>query len=128
MKGRSKSVMENQAVAAARRAEVAAAFRAQLLAELGGTPTTSQLALIDVATSAYAESQELSALFLRCKTTDDDMTRLGLARGQLARVLRALGLPNGSGADPDGAIDVPDLIRRYTTKPKEDHDGSTESR
>ncbi len=98
-------MVENQRRAEARRRALAADFRARLLADLearGIALGIGQDALVDAATSCYVEIQEVSQLFLRCKASGKQLTQLGLARGQLARTLRLLGLAH----DPSSSVDA----------------------
>jgi hypothetical protein len=109
-KPRSGLVMEQAARVEARRMALAEQFRARLDAEALGSGIARE-ALIDSAVSCYVEISELSTRFMRGRASEKDQQRLGLARGQLYRLLRALGLvacapddggpsaPNGTGAE-----------------------------
>ena len=90
---RSREISAARAVARQRRAAIAAEFRVALLAELGPNVSATATALVNAAVSANTEITELSTRFLACNVDDASMERLGAARGQLARILRALGLP-----------------------------------
>ena len=123
MKRRSKVVAINSARAAtaARRTETASGFRAKLLAELGHEPAASEAALLEIASLTYAEIMEVSSRFLRGRSSAEDLTRLGLARGLLVRVLRTLGLPSGSTEPLDGSepvVSIDHLVKRYERKPE----------
>lgn len=100
--GRSARVIAAKAIARQRRAAIDAEFRAALLAELGQDVSATTMALVNAAVSANTEIVEISRQFLACSVGEEAMTRLGAARGQLARILRALGLPRRV-ADKNGA-------------------------
>lgn len=89
----SSAVMAASRATAERRAALASDFRARLLAELGGGPLpASRAALAECAVSAYTQMTELSARFTRANATPRAQQALAIARGQLQRALRALGL------------------------------------
>jgi hypothetical protein len=99
---RSARVMESRARAQAERAEMDADARARLERELKIDGSFSQARLIDTAVSCSVEISVISKRFVRCCATSEEMSRLQVARGQLARALKLLGLTEGrSGADPD---------------------------
>lgn len=104
---RSTRVMANRARAQQERADMARDFRERLTREVVVDGSAAQSALIDAAVSAYVEIAVVSARFLRCSATADQMRCLSLARGALTRALRLLGaVPRrqvGSDAPPAGA-------------------------
>jgi hypothetical protein len=87
-------VMRNAKAAETRRKACARRFRARLLAEVPGDGVARE-SLIEAAVSAHVEVTELSQRFYQCRANEDAMSRLSLARGQLARILRQLGLVTG---------------------------------
>jgi hypothetical protein len=97
----SQMVLANVRATQARRRQIATDFRARLTAEIGPGTSIAREALIDSAVSAYTEIVEVSDRFLRCRASADAMSRLSIARGQLARTLRALGVERGGSAPDD---------------------------
>ena len=95
----SKPVKQSAREARIRREAAAAEFGEQLRSDLKlvAQPTATQSALLAAAVSAYVEVSELSAAFLRGNASSKQLTALGLARGQLVRTLRLLGLTGDSG-------------------------------
>ena len=76
-----------------RRGRIAADFRAKLVAELGEVnPTASRGALVELAISAYTQATELSAAFLAGRASPGQVAQMSIARGQLQRALRSLGV------------------------------------
>lgn len=100
-RSRSARVMESRRIAQRERSAVAANFREQLTRELTIDGSFSQARLIDIAISCSVEISTISARFVRCIATSDEMTRLQAARLQLVRTLRALGLAKGSAEAPE---------------------------
>jgi hypothetical protein len=99
-----------------RRSRLAADFKAKLLAELGpGISTASRDALTSAAISAFVQMTELTATFLGNRASPRDRRELGLARSELRRCLRSLGLiADRSDNDDDAPVpSVQDLIARY---------------
>ena len=95
-------VLANTRATQARRRKLADDFRARLLAEIGPGKSIAREALIDTAVSAYVEIVEISARFIHCRASGEAMSRLSIARGQLQRTLRMLGVaPHNAGDDPD---------------------------
>jgi hypothetical protein len=88
-----------------RRQRLADEFRGQLRVELPNA-TAAQSALLDVAASAHLQVQELGARYLRGRASPSDTTKLSLARGQQARILRQLGLA-GAPAEPQDVTAPP---------------------
>jgi hypothetical protein len=99
--------------------------------------STEDGALIDYAAALHfailLTRRRLSAPNSRARRTGPLYVQLPILVGTQLRCLRALGLisadsEDGSavGSEPPESAD--DLIRRYTTRPKEDEDGSPESR
>jgi hypothetical protein len=104
-KERIAAVIRNTKAAEARRRAIANGFRArleELLRERGVTPDVAQDALVSAAVSAYTEIQVISDVFIRARASTKSLTRLGLARGQLGRVLRQLGLAGNAVPDDSG--------------------------
>jgi hypothetical protein len=104
----------------AKRAEIAAAFRASLVAELrlnGSEPSASQAGLILACTSAFTEIEELNDRFIRGYATAKTRQQLGLARSEMRRCLQALRLidRNGDENEPPKP-NVKDLIARIEAK------------
>src|SRR5437016_3976782 len=97
--GRSPRVMKNRALAQQERMALARDFRERLTRDVSIDGSAAQAALIDAAVSAYVEISVVSARFLRCSATGDQMQRLSLARGQLTRALRLLGMAPRPTAD-----------------------------
>ena len=82
-----------RSVARARRARLATEFRAKLARQLPAAPdSASTQALIEAATSAYVQTVEVTAVFLRANASAAEIRQLTIARGQLQRCLRALNL------------------------------------
>jgi len=102
-----------------KRHATAEAFRVKLLAELGPGDSASRESLVQVAVSCYIEIAELSASFLTGHQRAKGRVQLGLARGQLQRALRSLGLIDRDEADAssDPAASVKSLITMYEGKP-----------
>ncbi len=101
-KRHSAMVMASFRAAQARRRKIADDFRARLMAEVGPGASIAREALIDTAVSAYVEISETSARFLHCRASGDSLARLSIARGQLTRTLRLLGVaPNNAADDAD---------------------------
>jgi len=99
-KARGARVMRNAKAAETRRKACAKRFRARLLAEVKGDGVARE-SLIEAAVSAHVEVTELSRRFYLCRANEDAMTRLSLARGQLARMLKQLGLTTASSEADD---------------------------
>jgi hypothetical protein len=117
---RAARVNQNRIAASQRRTASEAKIRAELLRELGRTPTASELLLIDGGAIAGVEIKERSSMYLRCIADDTDLERLSTARTQLVRILTLLGLPRRS--DDGGAPGVEDLsalVARYSGKGEE---------
>lgn len=99
-------------VALDRRAQIAAVFRQQLITELGSAPATaSRAALVDSCVSAYVQVSEVSRMYLIGRATPKALAQLGLARGQLARLLAALGLARDPGGDDPESTEDPTQVR-----------------
>jgi len=97
-----------------RRATLAAEFKAKLLAELGpGVSSASRDAMISAAVSAYVEVVEVSALFLSNRAKPSARGQLSIARGQLQRALRSLGVIDKN--DDDTPEDVAAELKRIAT-------------
>jgi hypothetical protein len=77
-----------------RRTRLANEFRKQLRAELPNA-SAAQSSLIDSAVICHVQIHELGARYLQGRAGVEDVRRLSLARGQLSRVLRQLGLVTG---------------------------------
>lgn len=92
----SEKVQERRRQMRERRARTAAEFRAKLLAELNcadeSTLPASRLALVDSACSAHLMIAESTWCYLNGHTSRDRERRWGLARSELRRALRCLGL------------------------------------
>jgi hypothetical protein len=103
--------MESRARAVSEREAIAANFRAGLAKELQIDGSASQAALIDAAVSAHLEISVVSLRFVRGRATADELSGARLARGQLVRALRALGVgkkASGAASDPSGIGPAPD--------------------
>jgi hypothetical protein len=88
-----------RAATLARRTRLADEFREQLRRDLP-TPTAAQSALIESAVICRVQIAELSTRYLQGRLGNLESTRLSLARGQLSRLLKQLGLVGGS-AEPE---------------------------
>ena len=127
---RSSTVMANAAECRERRMRLATEFRAALVEQLGVAPETAvRAALIDAAVSCYVEIQELSTLFLRAKASIAQQRQLGLARGQLARLLACLGVasaatPSQEAESVDTAPSPADWLAGATASSDADPDGA----
>lgn len=92
-KQHSVAVVLSRRATQARRARLAADFRAALLRELGpGELSASRMALVESACSAYTQMCELSSRFISTHATQAAVRHSAIARGQMQRALRALGL------------------------------------
>jgi hypothetical protein len=78
----------------ARRQRIAEEFAAQLRQDLPNA-SAADLALVDAAVSAHVVVTESATKYLHGRLTDAELARLSLARGQLHRMLKALGLVGG---------------------------------
>ena len=78
----------------ARRQRIAEEFAAQLRKDLPNA-SAADLALVDAAVSAHVVVSESATKYLHGRLTDAELARLSLARGQLHRMLKALGLVGG---------------------------------
>jgi hypothetical protein len=78
----------------ARRQRIAEEFAAQLRKDLPNA-SAADLALVDAAVSAHVFVSESATKYLHGRLTDAELARLSLARGQLHRMLKALGLVGG---------------------------------
>ena len=90
------------------REQRAASFRTSLLAQIRSSRGAAESldaateALLDSAVSAHIEIARTSKQFIEGRASAKAMHRLGLARSELRRALRALGLIADSG-EPDAA-------------------------
>lgn len=77
----------------ARRTAMATEFRDRLVSQLPpASRTASSDALIELAVSAYVQVAEGTAAYLRANMPAPQVDRLTIARGQLQRALKGLGL------------------------------------
>jgi len=100
------------------RQALVAHFREWLERSLTVDGSFEQSQLITVAVSASLEISVLSERFEHCRAKSHERDRLGRARSELVRALRALGLPKIKtlGADPHASIDA--IRRSYAAKSK----------
>jgi hypothetical protein len=111
---RAAQLKANQRALIERRATLAETFRAKIIEELGsGNDSVVRIALIESAVSAYLEITEISASYRRGKANQSALTRLGLARGQLARTLRMLGLGEPDTDEPTSAPTLESIASEY---------------
>lgn len=90
---------------AERRTQIADEFRAELMAQLGPERTTaSDKALVETAVSAYAQVWDLSRRFLAGRAGAQAMQALQIARGQLDRAMRGLGLTHNGAENDDTGV------------------------
>ena len=113
-KARSERLVANAKQLVTRRQTLANEFRASLLAELPPSDSVVRQALVESAVSAYVEISEISAAFQRGKANESALTRLGLARGQLARLLKALGAGQTHAAADDEVETPAQWLARQT--------------
>lgn len=103
------------------RKQIAAEFRASLIAELKiDEPRGSQAALLVAATSAYVEVTELNERYLGGRITAKARTALALARGQLQRALRSLGVIDRGDDEPPAVPSADELLAPYRTAKEAD--------
>lgn len=110
----------------ARRQRIAEEFAAQLRKDLPNA-SAADLALVDAAVSAHVVVSESATKYLHGRLTDAELARLSLARGQLHRMLKALGLVGGPTDAEDAANTTPPggglaeyLARQKTPEREED--------
>lgn len=85
-------ITENRRKTVADRKALLASYRERLMAGLTIDGSVSQQWLIDAASSAALDVEQLTKLFVGGRATANDRERLLLARGQLQRLLRDLGI------------------------------------
>jgi hypothetical protein len=112
-------VLRNRAKAEAKRTADYAETRTNILAELGPNPSSTMVDLAEEYAFAKAESVDLFAKFLRCSATEAEMSRLGLVRSQMARLLSLLGLPKATNNGAASVTSIDGLRREYSRKDEE---------
>jgi hypothetical protein len=116
---RGKTLLAERIKAREEREARAASYRQALEGELvgiGGNPALpSMQALLDSATSAHLEISRTTKRFVHGAASAKAMHRLGLARSELRRALRALGLiaDSGEAAPVPAGPSLEELKRPY---------------
>lgn len=114
-KRKSEQVYRTFQAMTARRMKLAADFRARLIAEIKDkNPGASRGALIDLAVSSYVQASELSDRFLSGRATPSQVSQLSIARGQLQRALRSLGVIDRD--DDDAPEDAARELRKIAAE------------
>lgn len=72
-------------------------------------------AMVEIACSSYAEMAALTAKFLGCRATNDEMDRLSKCRSQLASVLKVLGVTSLESVGPSEPT-LEDIAREIVEK------------